>query len=123
MNIEIAGRHVTVTQPMKDYARQKAERLARHYDRFLRLHVTLSVEHDDQIAEFVASASRHAVLVAKEQHADMYAAIDLAADKLDRQVRKFKEKLHDHRAPRKDAMVEVGPQPADEESEEEVTEE
>ena len=107
MDIEIAGRHVTVTQAMKDYARQKAERLARHYDRFVRLHVTLSVENDQQTAEFVASAARHAVLVAKEKSTDMYAAIDVAADKLDRQARKFKEKLRDHRGPQKEEVMEA----------------
>ena len=102
---------------MKDYARQKAERLARHFDRVVRLHVTLSVENDAEIAEFVASVTRHRVLVAKEKGADMYAAIDVAADKLDRQVRRFKEKLRDHRAHHKEEVM------ADEESEAAIKEE
>ena len=95
MKIDISGHQIEVTPALRDYVRSKLERLARHFDNVLDVHVILSVDKLDQKAEAtmaLSGRSLHAESVAE----DMYAAIDLLADKLDRQVLKVKEKLTDH---------------------------
>ena len=95
MRIEISGHQIDVTPALRDYVQSKLERLERHSDHLHDGHVILSVEKLLQKAEATFSLSGrnvHAESVAE----DMYAAIDLLADKLDRQVVKHKEKLTDH---------------------------
>jgi putative sigma-54 modulation protein len=96
VRIQISGRHVSVTEAMKDYARDKIEKLERIHGRMTKVEVTLDVGHDRTIVEIVASATRHAHLVCKAESPDMYAAIDLAEDKLARQLVRHKSRLNDH---------------------------
>jgi putative sigma-54 modulation protein len=95
MKIEISGHQIDVTPALREYVHSKLERLQRHFDHVLDVHVILSVDKLDQKAEAtlnLTGRSLHANSVAE----DMYAAIDLLADKIDRQVLKVKEKLTDH---------------------------
>ena len=95
MRIEISGHQIDVTPALRDYVQSKLERIERHSDQLLDGHVILSVEKLLQKAEAtlnLSGRSLHAESVAE----DMYAAIDLLADKLDRQVLKHKEKVTDH---------------------------
>ena len=96
MRIQISGRHVGVTEAMKDYAREKIEKLERIYGRMTKVELTLDVGHDRKIVEIVAHANRHNQLVCRAESPDMYAAIDLAEDKLARQLVRHKQKLTDH---------------------------
>jgi putative sigma-54 modulation protein len=95
MRIEISGHQIDVTQALRDYVQTKLQRLERHADNLLDVHVILSVDKLDQKAEATINAAGR-TLHAESVAADMYAAIDLLADKLDRQVLKHKEKLTDH---------------------------
>jgi putative sigma-54 modulation protein len=95
MRIEISGHQIDVTPALREYVQTKLERIERHSDQLLDGHVILSVEKLLQKAEAtlnLSGRSLHAESVAE----DMYAAIDLLADKLDRQVLKHKEKVTDH---------------------------
>jgi putative sigma-54 modulation protein len=95
MRIEINGHQIDVTPALRDYVLARLEKLERHSDQLLDGHVILSVEKLVQKAEAtlnLAGRSMHAEATAE----DMYAAIDLLADKLDRQVLKHKEKVTDH---------------------------
>lgn len=102
MRIEISGHQIDVTSALRDYVLDKMERLERHSDQLLDGHVILSVEKLLQKAEATLNLSGRS-LHAESSAQDMYAAIDLLADKLDRQVLKHKEKLTDHH--RGDAIV------------------
>ncbi len=95
MQIEISGHQIDVTPALRDYVQNKLQRLERHFDHLLSLHVILSVEKLEQRAEATLTASGR-TLHADSVSENMYAAIDLLADKLDRQVVKYKEKLTDH---------------------------
>ena len=97
MRIVITGRHVGVTEAMKDYAREKVEKLEHIYGRMTKVEVTLGVVHDSNVVEIVADANRGARLVGKAESPDMYAAVDMAESKLAHQLHKHKEKLTDHR--------------------------
>ncbi|MEN8175542.1 MAG: ribosome-associated translation inhibitor RaiA [Pseudomonadota bacterium] len=96
MQINLTGRHLDITDSMRNYVSSKFERLERHFDHVTNVHVILSVEKLRQKAE----ASFHVSgqdMYADSEHQDMYAAIDTLVDKLDRQVLKHKEKITNHR--------------------------
>jgi putative sigma-54 modulation protein len=95
MQINLTGHHVDLTTPMRDYVNSKMERLERHFDHVTDIHVVLSVEKLRHKAEATMNVSG-GKLFADSVQEDMYAAIDSLVDKLDRQVRKHKEKLTDH---------------------------
>ncbi len=96
MRIEISGHQIDLTQALRDYVAAKLERIERHSDALLDVKVILSVDKLQHRAEATINAANRTTLHADSIAEDMYAAIDLLADKLDRQVLKFKEKLTDH---------------------------
>src|SRR5690606_12222418 len=96
MRIEISGHQIDVTQALRDYVTAKLERVERHSDALLDVKVILSVDKLQHRAEATINAANRTTLHADSIAENMYAAIDLLADKLDRQVLKFKEKLTDH---------------------------
>jgi len=92
MQLNITGHHVDLTDAMKDYVSSKLQKLERHIDGITNVQVTLSVEKLRQTAEATLHISGADIHGTAEQE-DMYAAIDLLVDKLDRQILKHKEKL------------------------------
>lgn len=95
MQVNLTGHHVDVTPALKDYVNSKLQRLERHFDHVTNAHVVLTVEKLRQKAEAtvqVPGGSLHADAI----EGDMYAAIDALIDKLDRQIKRHKEKLTDH---------------------------
>ena len=95
MQITISGHHVEVTEPLREYVLTKFERLQRHFDQITNTDVTLIVEKLVQKAEATIHVSGADIFATAESE-DMYAAIDLLADKLDRQLIKHKEKNRGH---------------------------
>jgi putative sigma-54 modulation protein len=95
MQLTITGHHIEVTPALRAYATEKMQRLSRHFDQVVSVDVILNVEKLDQIAEATVNAGGRK-LFATETSEDMYAAIDGLTDKLDRQVRRLKDKLRDH---------------------------
>jgi putative sigma-54 modulation protein len=95
MQISITGHHIDVTQALKDYIDNKFSRLERHFDNMTNIHVILTVEKERQKAEATIHISRGNIY-AETENDDMYAAIDRLVDKLDRQLKKHKEKNADH---------------------------
>jgi putative sigma-54 modulation protein len=95
MQIILTGHHVEITNPLRDYVNSKMERLERHFDNVTDMHVVLSVEKLRHKAE-ATMRIRGSNLFADATEEDMYAAIDALVDKLDRQVKKHKEKRTDH---------------------------
>jgi len=96
MNLHLSGHHLEITPAIREYVTSKLGRITRHFDHVIDVNVILSVEKLKQKIE----ASVH--LSGKDIHAescdtDMYAAIDSLADKLDRQIIKYKEKSFEHR--------------------------
>ena len=95
MNLNITGHHVEVTGAIRDYVTAKLDRVIRHFDSVTSVHVVLSVEKLKQKAE-VTLHVKGKDIHADSTDADLYAAIDALADKLDRQVLKYKEKHTNH---------------------------
>ena len=96
MKILITGRHGDITPAMREYAHDKVEKLSRIYGRASTARVTMDVDHQEQIVEIVLEATRGVTLVGKASGPDMFAACDLAEQKLAQQLRRHKERLKDH---------------------------
>lgn len=92
MQINISGHHVEVTDALKDYVADKLQKLERHTGDITSIQAILSVEKNRQKAEATIRV-KGADLFANAESEDMYAAIDMLTDKLDRQVVKHKEKM------------------------------
>ncbi len=95
MNLNISGHHVDLTPALRSYVQEKLKRVERHFDHLISAEIVLTVEKERQKAEATVHASG-ADLHAEATEPNMYAAIDLLMDKLDRQTRRHKEKLRDH---------------------------
>ena len=98
MQIQVSGHQVAVTPALRDYVTGKFNRIVRHFEHLHDITVTLSLEKLFHKAEATLHCAANKVIHADARAADMYAAIDTLADKLDRQVKKHKEKLTDHHA-------------------------
>lgn len=95
MQINLTGHHVELTDSLRDYVNEKIGRLDKHFEKVSNTHVILSVENVRQKAEATVNMSGNNIF-AEATGDDMYASIDALADKLDRQVKKHKEKLKNH---------------------------
>lgn len=91
MKITFKGKHIEVTDAIRNYIEKRLNKIERHFDHILEVIVTLSVEKNRQIVEATLQASR-ALIRAEEETDDMYTSIDKVADKLERQIQKYKEK-------------------------------
>src|SRR4051812_45335554 len=96
MNLSVSGHHLEVTQSLRSYVASKLERVTRHFDHVIDAHVILTVEKLKQKAE-VTLHVRGQDLHCESEQDDLYAAIDLLADKLDRQVLRYKDKRYEKR--------------------------
>jgi len=97
MQLSVTGHHIDVTEALRNYVGTKLAKLERHFDNMTDIHCVLTVEkliHKAEATVHLAGGTIHADSVDQ----NMYAAIDLLVDKLDRQVKKHKEKLTDHHA-------------------------
>ena len=93
-NITIVARHLNITEAIKNYALQKAEKIKKFFEWILQIQITLDIGGDNShIVEMIVSVSRGPTLVAEASNSDMYRAIDLAVDKLERQLKRYKDKL------------------------------
>jgi len=95
MQINLSGHHVEITEALRENVNTKLAKLSRHFDHINNVHIVLTVEKLNQIAEasiHVSGTDIHA----KAENADMYASIDNLVDKLDRQILKYKGKMNQH---------------------------
>ncbi|WP_188454131.1 ribosome hibernation-promoting factor, HPF/YfiA family [Virgibacillus oceani] len=95
MKYNIRGENIEVTGAIRDYVQKKISKLERYFDTppTSDVHVNLSVYNDEQKIE-VTIPMTNLLLRAEVQHIDLYAAIDLVVDKLERQIRKYKTKVN-----------------------------
>ena len=97
MNLVVQGRNLDITDALTDHAEQKLRRLVKYLSEEARCDLELSVEKNPSIAEDqIAEATIYTkgpVIRGREASSDMYASIDLLVDKLERQVKKYREKM------------------------------
>jgi len=91
MNLQLTGRHLEITPAIRGYVNEKFGKIKRHFDHVIDMNIILSVEKLQQKAEATIHISGKNLFVECEDE-NLYAAIDMLVDKLERQVRRHKEK-------------------------------
>ena len=97
MQIEITVRHTSVTADIKDYATKKTDRLVKYYDRIQSVRVVLDKDGGNMACEMIANVEHTPDLVGRATHTDVRAAIDLATDRLERQLAEHKDRVRNRK--------------------------
>ncbi len=97
MQIKISARHGNLTDEVQQFIRDKANKLLHLFDRIMMIDVTVDLSSEDKLVEFLVSLEHKHNMVARERNKDILAAVDQVMDKLQQQLRKYKEKIQDHR--------------------------
>ena len=90
--VSFTFRHIEPTQALKQYAEEKIHKLGKYFSHALDAHIILAVDTKERQWAEIELHTHGAMIHGKEQHQDLYAAIDLVIDKIERQVRKQKDK-------------------------------
>lgn len=101
MHIQITAKNIELTDAIRSYVEKKVKRVKKYFDQVIDVHVVLEVQKNVHIAEILVNA-KGVFLKGLEKSEDLYASIDLALDKIDRQLVKYKEKLKNKRLMDKD---------------------
>jgi putative sigma-54 modulation protein len=96
MQLSVTFRHMEASEPLRNYVQERTGKLTKYIDKPMESQVTLSVEKFRQIADVVINANGIRI-AGQEEHEDMYAAIDLVMEKIERQVKKYKGKIRKHK--------------------------
>ena len=91
MRVTITGRHMETTEALKQHIEQRLERVSTHFDIVIDADVVLTVEKRDHVAEITVRGNG-ITLHGKDKSTDMYATIDRVVDKLEKQIRRHKER-------------------------------
>lgn len=97
MTVQLTVRDDSITNGMKRYAEEKADRLHKFFDGLTAIEVILGVDGPNKTAEMILSVVKHDTIAVKSEHEQMNAAIDSVLDKAERSLVKHKEKIRDHR--------------------------
>lgn len=97
MQLSVKGRNLEITAALRAYAEEKLSRLTRYLENIVSINVVLSVEKHRQITE-VTLRVRDLTIRAEEEGDDLYSSIDLVAEKLERQILRYKERIMAHAA-------------------------
>ncbi|MFN0137472.1 MAG: ribosome hibernation-promoting factor, HPF/YfiA family [Phycisphaerae bacterium] len=99
VRVTITGRHMAVSDSLKTYCEEKAARLERFFDRIQAIDVVLDGHEGVHSAEMIVHSDGTPPFVASEEQKDVYAAVDLLLDKIERQIRRHKERLRNRKHP------------------------
>lgn len=97
MQVTISVRHGNLGEPLQQYIRDKAERLLRFFERLTAIAVTVDLQQEQPEVEVVVSAEHRHDFVARDRGLDVIAAVDQVVQKMEQQLRKYKERIQDHR--------------------------
>ena len=113
MQISVTGRHMEITDAIRDYVHNKLEHEMVEYPRIESIHVILAIEKYRHLAEVVIQAPNHVRVDAREESQDMYVSIDGAVEKAAKQMKRVHDKkVHDHKSREKLAKVDLSIQQA-----------
>ena len=97
MRITVTGRHTELSDSLREYASEKANKLARFYDRVQSVEVVFDLDGGKHRCEVIAKADHAATFVAREEHEEPFAALDAAVKDLERQLTRHKEKFRNRK--------------------------
>lgn len=96
MQLSVTFRHMEPSEALKNYVHGRTSKLTKYIDKPLESQVTLSVHKFRQVADVLINVDGLRI-AGQEAHEDMYAAIDLVMDKIERQVKKYRERIRKHK--------------------------
>ena len=109
MELTVTFRHFEANDALRNHAQEKVSRIEKYISNATEVHVILSLEKRTHIAEVIANVNR-AKITAKEVSEDnMYTAIDLVMDKVERQAKKYKDKITSHKDQHRKARQRIFP--------------
>jgi len=97
MQVDITGRHENLTKNVKAHVHEKLERCLGNFPRIESIHVILESTKRGHVAEVILHAAKHIRITAKEENENLYAAIDQAIEHAERQLRKERDKVVNHK--------------------------
>ena len=97
VQIKISTRHGHISEEVQKHIQEKAGKLLHFFARISMIEVTLDHQKDMKVVELAVNAEHKHDFFAKEENPDLYTAVDLVIDKVEHQIRKYKEKIQDHR--------------------------
>lgn len=97
MQIAVTFRHMEASEPVRAYVTEKLSRVKKYIDEPIDAQVALSVEKKIRHNVEVTLVAKGVTIKGSEETADMYAAIDQVVDKIERQLKRYKEKLKEHK--------------------------
>lgn len=97
MQIAVTFRHMEASDPLRAYAEEKLERVKKYIDEPIDAQVVLSVEKKIRHRAEVALVAKGITIKGSEETNDMYAAVDAVVDKIERQLKRYKEKIKNHK--------------------------
>src|SRR6266852_4596216 len=98
MQLSVTFRHMDSTEALKDYAREKIERIRKYFPDPIKAHVVLACDRGyNHIADVMITLHHGILIKGEETTEDMYSSIDLVMAKIERQVRRYKEKIRHHK--------------------------
>ena len=97
MQIQVTARHVEVSDDVREYIHEKAGKLPRFYDRIQEVEVILDHQSEQFSAEMIVRVDREPTIVASETGPDTFVLIDVVVGRLERQLKKMKDKRRNHR--------------------------
>ena len=113
MQIIVKGKNMEVTDALRAHAEKRLSKISKYFDRVVSTDVTLSTERGWHIVEVTVHANNGHILRGEERTNDMYTSIDQVIDKLERQVKRTKEKVsRKGRGPGEEAETETEAVPA-----------
>lgn len=92
MQISVIGRRLQTSDALKQYARNKAAKLLKYYDRIQSIQLILDRAAGQNFVQVIAHAEHRNKFVAQQRGQDLYALVDLATQKLQRQIRRHKQR-------------------------------
>ncbi len=96
MQVNVTFRHMESSETLKEYAVEKIDKIKKYLAEPIEVHYVLAVEKFRHIADVTINANG-ITIKGEESTQDMYSAIDLVNSKIERQVKKYKERLKDHK--------------------------
>ena len=108
MIVTVSSRHMEVTEPLKAYAVNKANKLSKYYDRIQEIEVIFDNRKDGTRVEMIVNAEHKNLFVAHHDDGDAYACIDGCSHKLERQLSEHKKKYRNRKHPAEESMRRTG---------------
>jgi putative sigma-54 modulation protein len=97
VQVKLTSRHGSVKSDARDHINTKAEKLLTFFERVTQIEITVDFAHDDVVVEILVDAEHKHNFVASAEGSDVSGTFDVALSKMEQQIRRYKDKLTDHR--------------------------